>query len=134
MLFRSIIDFDSALNVESDTLFLTANNFKYPKKSSRISQAKKTTAKSTVTTKEVTTTAAVTEQTTTATKQTAKPATASTTKTATAANGNGGVWIVKSGDTLSHIAVRTKTTITHLCKVNGITRNKIIRIGQKIKY
>ncbi len=40
---------------------------------------------------------------------------------------------IKSGDTLGHIAVRHGTTVTRLCQLNGISRNKILQIGQRIR-
>ncbi len=41
---------------------------------------------------------------------------------------------VRSGDTLSGIAHRYGTTVSRLCKLNGISSKKILRIGQKIRY
>ncbi|MDZ4823728.1 MAG: M23 family metallopeptidase [Flavobacteriales bacterium] len=41
---------------------------------------------------------------------------------------------IKSGDSLSSIAVKHGTTITALCKLNKISRNGIIRAGQKLRY
>ena len=41
--------------------------------------------------------------------------------------------IVKRGDTLSRIAVNNQTTVTKLCQLNGITRNSVLRIGQRIR-
>lgn len=43
-------------------------------------------------------------------------------------------WRVKSGDTLGRIASRTGISITKLCSLNGIKRNSILRIGQRIRY
>ena len=40
---------------------------------------------------------------------------------------------VKSGDTLSHIAARHGTTVTRLCQLNGINRNKLLQIGQRVR-
>lgn len=40
---------------------------------------------------------------------------------------------VKSGESLSTIAVKYGTTITAICKLNGISRNKMIRAGQKLR-
>ncbi len=40
---------------------------------------------------------------------------------------------VRSGDTLGAIAIRNRTTITRLCRLNGLRRNSIIRIGQRIR-
>jgi murein DD-endopeptidase MepM/ murein hydrolase activator NlpD len=48
--------------------------------------------------------------------------------------GEGGVWTVRSGDTLGRIAQRTGTSISYLCNVNGISRTGILKPGQKIKY
>ena len=41
--------------------------------------------------------------------------------------------IVKRGDTLSRIAVNNHTTVTKLCQLNGINRNSVLRIGQRIR-
>lgn len=41
---------------------------------------------------------------------------------------------VKSGETLSGIAVKRHTTVTTLCKANRISRNSILRVGQKLAY
>lgn len=41
---------------------------------------------------------------------------------------------VKSGDTLSSIAKKYHTTIDKLCKLNHISRNSTLRLGQIIKY
>ncbi len=41
--------------------------------------------------------------------------------------------IIKSGNTLSHIAQWNGTSVTALCRLNGISRNKILRIGQRIR-
>lgn len=40
---------------------------------------------------------------------------------------------VKQGDTLSKIAARNGTTINTICKLNGISRNSIIRPGQRLR-
>jgi murein DD-endopeptidase MepM/ murein hydrolase activator NlpD len=45
----------------------------------------------------------------------------------------GNFYYVKSGDTLSAIAVRFGTTVAKLCEMNGISKNSVLRIGQKIK-
>jgi len=37
---------------------------------------------------------------------------------------------IRSGDTLSQIAVKYNTTITKLCQINGITRSTTLRIGK----
>ncbi|MDR1055246.1 MAG: peptidoglycan DD-metalloendopeptidase family protein [Prevotellaceae bacterium] len=101
---RDIIDFDSTLHVKSDTLLLTASHFVYPKRSSRVSQAKKSTSTGAITASTLDNTESL------------------------------GIWVVKSGDTLGRIANKTGTSINKLCTLNGITRNKLLKIGQKIKY
>lgn len=40
---------------------------------------------------------------------------------------------IRSGNTLSHIAVQYGTTVNTLCQLNGISRNKILQIGHKIR-
>jgi hypothetical protein len=69
-------------------------------------------------------------------KHVSKQAYSSSTGSNTAAlqSGQGGIWAVKSGDSLSLISKRTGTSISYLCNVNGISRNSILRLGQKIKY
>ena len=41
---------------------------------------------------------------------------------------------VRSGDTLSSIARRHGTTVTRLCRMNGLSQRSILRIGQNIRY
>ena len=41
---------------------------------------------------------------------------------------------VRSGETLSHIAKRYGTTVSHLCSLNRIKPTSILQIGQKIRY
>ena len=43
-------------------------------------------------------------------------------------------YTVKSGDTLSHIAARTGTSVAQLRKLNNLGQNSVIRPGQKIRY
>lgn len=43
-------------------------------------------------------------------------------------------WTVRSGDTLGRIAYRTGVSVSKLCALNGIRKNSILRIGQKIRY
>lgn len=40
---------------------------------------------------------------------------------------------VRSGNTLSHIAAKYGTTVTTLCRLNGISRNKILQIGERLR-
>lgn len=42
-------------------------------------------------------------------------------------------YTVKKGDTLGKIASRNKTTVSKLCKLNGISSKKILRPGQKLR-
>lgn len=44
-----------------------------------------------------------------------------------------GVYTVQAGDTLGRIASRHDTTIAALCAANGIKRDAVLRIGQKLK-
>ena len=40
---------------------------------------------------------------------------------------------VKSGDTLSRIALKNETSVANICKLNGISRNAVIRVGQTLR-
>lgn len=40
---------------------------------------------------------------------------------------------VRSGNTLGHIAVKYGTTVSTLCRLNGISRNKILQIGERLR-
>lgn len=40
---------------------------------------------------------------------------------------------VRSGDTLSRIAIKNETTVANICKLNGISRNAIIKVGQTLR-
>ena len=40
---------------------------------------------------------------------------------------------VKSGDTLTRIAARNETTVSSICKLNGISRNAVLRVGQTLR-
>lgn len=42
-------------------------------------------------------------------------------------------YTVRSGDSLSRIAVKYGTTVTRLCQLNGIDRNATLRIGRKLR-
>ncbi|MCW5897687.1 MAG: peptidoglycan DD-metalloendopeptidase family protein [Flavobacteriales bacterium] len=41
---------------------------------------------------------------------------------------------VRSGDTLSGIARRYGTSVNQLCQLNGLRRDSIIRVGQRLRY
>ena len=40
---------------------------------------------------------------------------------------------IKSGDTLGRIAINNNTTVSELCRLNGITRNTTLKIGRRIR-
>ena len=40
---------------------------------------------------------------------------------------------IRSGDTLSHLAVRYGTSINKICRLNGITRRTVLRIGRSLR-
>jgi len=42
--------------------------------------------------------------------------------------------VVKKGDTLGRIAVRYHTSITTICKLNGISKKTLLRVGRRIRY
>ncbi|MDQ3073184.1 MAG: M23 family metallopeptidase [Bacteroidota bacterium] len=42
-------------------------------------------------------------------------------------------YTIRSGDTLSEIAERNRTTVTRLCQLNNMSRNTILRPGRKIR-
>ncbi len=48
-------------------------------------------------------------------------------------NGKGKSYTVKKGDTLGRIAQKNHTSISSICKKNGIRQNKVLRLGQKLK-
>ena len=41
--------------------------------------------------------------------------------------------IVRSGDTLSRIAVNNNTSISAICKLNGISAKSVLKIGRKLR-
>ena len=45
----------------------------------------------------------------------------------------GTVYSIKSGDSLSKIAARNGTTVDKLCALNGLNRNGVLQIGQRIR-
>ncbi len=48
-------------------------------------------------------------------------------------SGNGTYHTIRSGETLSHLAVRYHTSVNTLCRLNGISPKKTLQIGQKIR-
>ncbi len=75
--------------------------------------------------------AAVASTSSASTTQTASTQSAASGKTTGAASGT--IHTVKKGDTLYSISKRYGTTIDNLCRINGISRNGVLSIGQKIK-
>jgi murein DD-endopeptidase MepM/ murein hydrolase activator NlpD len=47
--------------------------------------------------------------------------------------GKGAYHTIRSGETLSHLAVRYNTSVNALCGLNGISPKKTLQIGQKIR-
>ncbi|MBQ3657588.1 MAG: LysM peptidoglycan-binding domain-containing protein [Bacteroidales bacterium] len=43
------------------------------------------------------------------------------------------IWVVKQGDVLVNIARATHTTVDNICRLNGISRTSMLRIGQKLR-
>ena len=62
-----------------------------------------------------------------------KSAKTSTKSTAPSTGGSVKTYVVKSGDTLSGIAKKNKTTVAALRKANGMTSKSVIKVGQKLK-
>jgi hypothetical protein len=42
-------------------------------------------------------------------------------------------WTVRKGDTLYHIALKTGIPMTKLCKLNGIKKNTLLKLGRHLK-
>ena len=42
-------------------------------------------------------------------------------------------YTIKKGDTLGKIASRNKTTVSKLCKLNGITSKKVLKVGARLR-
>lgn len=47
--------------------------------------------------------------------------------------GSGSYHYVKKGDTLGHIASKYGTSVSTLCKLNGLSQKSLLQIGQKIR-
>ena len=41
--------------------------------------------------------------------------------------------VVKSGDTLGRIAINNGTTVSEICRLNGISRNTVLKIGRRLR-
>jgi murein DD-endopeptidase MepM/ murein hydrolase activator NlpD len=42
--------------------------------------------------------------------------------------------VVRSGDTLSAIARRYRTSVSAICRINGISQRSVLRLGQRVRY
>src|SRR5690625_3878476 len=47
--------------------------------------------------------------------------------------GHGGTYQVRAGDTVSHIALRTGTSVQAIIEINGLNRAGLIRVGQVLR-
>lgn len=56
-----------------------------------------------------------------------------TTESSTTSTGTKKYYTVKKGDTLSKIASRNNTTVSKICKLNGISSKKVLRPGQRLR-
>lgn len=70
-------------------------------------------------------------------RKVAKPGASNSSTSASHSTGNysggGQYYKVRTGDTLSRIAQRNGTTVSKLCKLNGLKENSVIRPGQKLR-
>ena len=71
---------------------------------------------------------------TTATHAGNRPATAKGGSSTSATGGAVGYHVVRKGDTLGAIARKYGTTVSRLCRLNGIKANSTLQIGKKIRY
>lgn len=44
------------------------------------------------------------------------------------------VWVIRRGDTLGRISIKTGVPISNLCKMNGIKRTTKLKIGRRLRY
>lgn len=42
--------------------------------------------------------------------------------------------VIRKGDTIGRIAVRYHTSIARICKLNGISKKTLLRVGRKLRY
>lgn len=56
-----------------------------------------------------------------------------TTESSTTSTGTKKYYTVKKGDTLSKIASSNNTTVSKICKLNGISSKKVLRPGQRLR-
>ena len=54
-------------------------------------------------------------------------------KALTPAGAPAGIHVVRSGDTLGHIASRYNTSIEALCRLNGFSRSTVLQLGTKVR-
>lgn len=64
----------------------------------------------------------------------ASPGTRSTANRSSKTTGGGNIHTVRKGDTLGAIARKYGTTVSRLCKLNGIKADAKLQIGRKLKY
>ncbi|MFT5601764.1 MAG: LysM repeat protein, partial [Flavobacteriales bacterium] len=57
----------------------------------------------------------------------------SSSKGSSSSSSSKSVHIIKSGDSLYAIALKNKTTVTKLCKLNGMKKTDILHTGDRIK-
>ena len=107
---HKVVDFDK-FKLLNDTLYITSKTFE--KKNGKPTYSKTTT----------------TVKTTTSGTTTVKSSTSGT----TASKGTGNYHYVKKGDTLGGIAGKYGTSVSTLCKLNGLTAKSILQIGQKVR-
>lgn len=55
-------------------------------------------------------------------------------RTAIKGRGRGRVWTVKTGDSMGRISQRTGVSVKRLCALNGVSKFKLLKPGQKIRY
>lgn len=56
-----------------------------------------------------------------------------TSESSTTSTGTKKYYTVKKGDTLSKIAARNNTTVSKICKLNGISAKKVLRPGMRLR-
>ena len=105
---RIIIDFNN-FSLAADTLYVIKGNFS--KENKHIQEIATNTVNATANTTENTTANTVSNNNT----------------------ASGGIYTVKKGDTLYAIAKRHNISVELLCKINNITQESTLQIGQKLK-
>ena len=62
-----------------------------------------------------------------------RPGSSSSSTTASSSNGSRKYYRIRSGDTLGAIARRNRTTVSRLCKLNGIRQTTVLQIGRNLR-